>query len=255
MASWMERQSTPQVRENGTTQQTGARPENEARPEELSIDRLLAPGAQVEISFTLQGFIKNFRSAVHDLNRETLLVVAPSTRGIPERIPPGTQMSLRVKKAVDAYVALVYAMEVRRPSAGDALPLLVTSRPAKVEKVSPRAFYRVDVDLPCQGETFAGRVINLSGNGCMVVVHEGKMPQAGADMRISLRLPNFTEPIPMEARVVRRFEPEGKAPGRIALETRNIHERSQDLIVRYVFQRQRELMQLGALDLDRRPSR
>ncbi|MDK2784234.1 MAG: hypothetical protein PWQ41_801 [Bacillota bacterium] len=137
-------------------------------------------------------------------------------------------------------------------------PLLIVSRPEVLEKVQRRSFVRLEASLPAVVRVYEATAggpgqameevktytLDVSGGGALLAFPHALPPETPLELTISLP----DEKISCQAKV-KRVE-EGTAsdrPARLGVEFTAISPRDQDKIVKFIFERQRELRQKGLL--------
>lgn len=115
------------------------------------------------------------------------------------------------------------------------------------EDSSRRRLYRVDVNLPTKTSLGFARIVNLSGSGCVMILDQSDLPPIGTLFRIDLKLPTSPTVLLIRAQVVRRILTDLRRP-RIGVEFRQNTPRQEDMIIRYVFARERELLKQGLIN-------
>ncbi len=140
--------------------------------------------------------------------------------------------------------ALAGSVRLREVRWGDP-PILLTDVPDDVRPATHRHLFRVDVDLPVHGDGWKGRIVNLSGSGCLLRVERGTAPPLSGSVRLVVSLPGLAGPLALQGEVVRR--PRLGAANAVGIEFVALGRREQDEIVRYVSRRQSELLRKGAL--------
>jgi c-di-GMP-binding flagellar brake protein YcgR len=205
------------------------------------VEEVFSPGTSVSLHYSLDRIVRSHRSRVEDLTDDALILLAPETRGIPERVPAGTEVTLLARRQAGSFAATVVAREVRPGSPA----LLVVSRPKHVEKTSQRQFFRVEVDLPVSEGDVTGRIVNLSGSGCLLVTSATNPSNVGTKVRLVLSLPGTARQLPVTGIVVRSDGAREEGQSKIGIEFVELHENTQDAIVRYLMKRQAELIRLG----------
>lgn len=206
-----------------------------------SVEEVFRPGTSVSLHYSLDRIVRSHRSRVEDLTGDALILLAPEARGIPERVPPGTEVTLLARHKAGSFAATVVAREVRPGSPA----LLVVSRPRRMEKTSRRQFFRVEVDLPVSEGDVTGRIVNLSGSGCLLVTSATNPPGLGSKVRLVLDIPGIPQQLSVTGIVVRSETATNKDQHRIGIEFVELHENTQEAIVRYVMRRQAGLIRLG----------
>jgi hypothetical protein len=182
-----------------------------------------------------------WRALVEDAGPGGLWLRLLGGREPPPSLRAGARCGLVSHAGREALAATVVVQEVR----AGVPPIVVTGPPSGVRLVGRRGFYRVDVDLPTQGPGWRGRVVNLSGSGCLMAIERGGPVGVGTTLRLALHLPTRPEPLWVDGRVVRtRRLVMGHAVG---VEFVDLSRRDQDELVRYVTRRQSELLRKGVL--------
>lgn len=137
-------------------------------------------------------------------------------------------------------------------------PLLIVSKPEVLEKVQRRSFVRFEASLPAVVRVFEvtdgvpGKVLeevktytlDISGGGALLAFPHSLTLETPLELTISLS----DEKISCQAKVKRVAE--GKVSDRtvrLGVEFTAINPRDQDKIVKFIFERQRELRQRGLL--------
>ena len=111
---------------------------------------------------------------------------------------------------------------------------------ASKERIQRRRHVRVDAEVPVvlrlstssSGSLLRSKTVNVSGGGLEIVDNVG-LP-LNAIVKIELRLPGDTVPVPMTGRIVRRARPNTKG---VKIERMLLSD--QDRLVKFIFTRQR----------------
>jgi hypothetical protein len=122
-------------------------------------------------------------------------------------------------------------------------PVVVASRPVEVPRWSRRRYYRVDVELPVRSAAWDGTIVNLSAEGCLLVVPPAATPEPDSVHLLRLRLPGSGPPLTLRGRVL-RVERAPRA-SRVAMQFTGLTGEQRERIIRYVFDRERELLGRG----------
>ena len=117
--------------------------------------------------------------------------------------------------------------------------------PPTSQTTPQRRLYRVRVDLPAKTSLGFARIHNLSGNGCEMMLDASALPPVGTLFTMELNLATFTAgAMHLRARVVHHVRSALRRP-RLGVEFIGQNERQEELIVHYVFARQRDLLRQG----------
>jgi len=128
-------------------------------------------------------------------------------------------------------------------------PSLVITRPAVIQAVSRRSFFRCEVELTLtylskKDEPKIGIVFNLSASGLFAHIKQDHLLKVGAVIEGEITLPTQPETLNFKAKVTRLEKIDNEAQG-VALSFQTIDEKFENVIIKYLFQRQRELIKLG----------
>lgn len=196
---------------------------------------MIRPGFKVHGEYEKGQDTIQFQSIVYDIVEDRLLILRPNVNGL----RTGLSIRLRVfPRRGDCYVAEARVVNIRR----NTVELLELTMPEKWEKERRRQYFRVPVDLPVQWDDQRGRCLNLSGNGCLFIASTAMEP--GQSLALTISLPD--RDIPVQARVV-RVEPALAGRCRVACTFLEIDERDRDHLLRYLLDRQRELIRQGKM--------
>lgn len=214
---------------------------------EMPIEKAFRPGSQILLEwFDPQGVYHSARTMLQDVGEQGMCLEAPIERRMMVRIEPGTEITLACHRKSDSVVAVVRVTELKPGTP----PLLLTTLPQATDRTTQRRFYRVDVDLPVAFENGGGRMLNLSGSGCLLRWEEADAPDPGHQVAFDVKLPSFSLAMSLAGRVVRSYPSRDRA----AVDFVGLTRAQQDELVRYVFLRQNELLRLGMLRPDPAPA-
>jgi c-di-GMP-binding flagellar brake protein YcgR len=209
-----------------------------------AVDEIFRPGLQVRIDWFDRSQVHfSYRTIVEDVLPTGLVLQAPTERGSVVRLAPGTELTLWAALNEDAHVAMVRVIELRPGNP----PLLSVTRPWQIERTSRRRYYRVNTRIEVDGNGWHGVILDLSASGCLLWIPEDERSgyQDEAKVSFALALPSLPEPTPVSGRVVRKTEVNGGL--RLAIEFTHMTRRVEDRIMRYVLERERQMVALGLL--------
>ncbi len=218
----------------------------------MSGDDPFTVGATVQVdAVNEEGELVSYRTRIEDRDDRTLAVQLPYEKGVPVRFTPQSQLVLlrQVEGDQFAYAATVEVVQTRPGN----IPLLVVTRPVDYELVPRRRFFRCPVRLPVRCQGVEGEATNLSGSGLLAVLPAQPEWKTGTEAELELALPGQDEPMPLKGRVMRVQKVASGTRQAVAFDFVHLRERAQDLILRYLFLRQRELISKGLLVPERRP--
>ena len=128
---------------------------------------------------------------------------------------------------------------------------LEVSRPTKIQIASRRNFFRCNVNLPFNyshdEQEIPGKVTNLSACGLFAVVKPDENLRLGLVIHAQMLLPTIPQPLKLEGKIVRMESLDKGARQGIAINFENNTENLQNKITKYLFQRQRELINHGQI--------
>ncbi len=217
--------------------------------ENIAVEDVFRPGDNVMIEYIDRGgIIKNYKTRVEDLDSEFLLLQMPIIKRVPVRVREGIELTLWRKedRKKQAYVTNVYVIE-NRPGK---VSLLVCSKPKKITVASRRRFFRCSVKMPFQynvdKNSAGGTVTDLSLSGLYALVDPDPQLREGVFLDMSIEVPGESD-LSLVGEVIRSHNLAGNKVLGIAVDFREITEGMQDILNRYLFQRQRELIMKGVL--------
>ncbi|MDK2926563.1 MAG: hypothetical protein PWR31_253 [Bacillota bacterium] len=210
----------------------------------------LAPNQKVEIEKVVSERRQLYPSYIVDVGEETVTLAAPLTHGRFVFFAPGE--TLRLYAGTTVFGCAVVGREFVPH------PLLIVTRPEVLGKMQRRSFIRLEVSLPVtvrvldvkEGvppqvrEEVKAVTVDLSAGGVLLAFpHE-----LARDTWVELDLFLAAEKLTLRGRVRRVAPAAGRGgPARLGVEFVEPHPRQQDKIVKFIFERQRELRQKGLL--------
>lgn len=217
--------------------------------EKIAVEDVFRPGDNVMIEYIDRGgVIKNFKTRVEDLENAFLVLQMPIIRRAPVRIREGVELTLWRKedRKKQAFVTNVYVIENRLGK----VSLLVCSKPKKITVASRRRFFRCSVKMPFQYKTekssASGTVTDLSLSGLYALIDPDPNVREGALLEMTIEVPGESD-LNLVGEIIRAHNLTGSKVLGIAVDFREITEGMQDILNRYLFQRQRELIMKGVL--------
>jgi Predicted glycosyltransferase len=213
------------------------------------IAELLQPGKNVQLEFLAErGQKVIYRTSVCSFDQEQVSVLTPKNDPTLNNIQPGTKMMLICRKDNEAHD---YVLSTEFIKAETEQPLLIINKPTNLEFTFGRHFFRCEVNLPlqffiksgkCQGE-----IINLSANGLYAVVDPKLALEPGLSLTCQIILPDSALPLLFVAKVIRVTKKENFQG--VGLSFQQLDKSCQDRITKFLFQRQRALINLGQIKI------
>lgn len=211
----------------------------------LSINQLVEISVD-EINFEYKGL----SSRVEEINNEHILLSAPTYRG--EILPLRTGMRIKVSYVLNDCAYSFNTSIVARKKGP--LPIIIINKPHKIIRVQRRHWVRVastlDIEYssisatPESNLTYTGKTIDISGGGVRFITKGALEP--GEIINLKIYLPSRS-PVITKARIIRILE-KAKSEGesnKAVLEYSDINENDRERIIKYVFEKQRELIKKG----------
>jgi c-di-GMP-binding flagellar brake protein YcgR len=220
------------------------------------MDELFYPGNTVQLEYRPDFISKTtLLTSVISLTDEFIQLALPLMEGekfIPIKAGTFLTLSAREKKSTHVYY---YTVELVEHHEGNP-SLIVVKRPSFVQNTTRRNFFRCEVNLLfyywLEKKCYRGRVINLSASGLYGIIEANNHHlKPGILLPLEIVLPIFEAPLTVEAKIVRINKTDQTSHFGIALTYRNPTEQIQNQITKYLFQRQRELIQEGRIKIGR----
>jgi len=217
----------------------------EQNKEKLNNDSLLRGGNIVHLIYPLGNEFITFRSSIQNLTEQQIHLE------ILKNSPPfnifkvGDQVILLFlnDNEIYKYVSRTTILEFN-----EKISTIKTAKPADLEIGLRRRSYRCEVNLPfsfyCCRTQYSGRVFNLSETGLWAAITEKPTKlKVGETLLAGITFPIAnTQPVLFDGKVIRLQEPYQNFPLGLALSFEKLKSEDQKLIIKYIFQRQRELL-------------
>ncbi len=208
--------------------------------EQNLVENIFPPGSRIILEYVdLDNIAKSCGTRIEDIEGEYLVLQTPIIDNYPLAVRESQELTLRRldDKKMEAYVTNVFVIDVRQGK----IPLLVCSKPRKIDRTSLRRFSRFGVDLPMLyssddtgGE---GYVCDLSLSGCYAMIKPN--PKIGADsvLNLSFTISGETDVV-IVGRVIRTDVINGNNDIGVAIEFNDLSNSLQELLYNYIFQLQ-----------------
>lgn len=191
-----------------------------------------------------------FPSRIEEITSEVIYLGIPIRFGVLVPVQVGDKITVNYIHDQEAYCFKTRVLGRKR----EPLPVLVAELPREIIKIQRRNHVRLEISLPVylraleeKSTISAGRTIDISGGGILLVT-SAEWPRAQDLIWLRIELPR-REPVICKARVVRTNRRQVRGVNRyyIACQFEDIREGQRDLIVGFIFARQRELIRRGLL--------
>jgi c-di-GMP-binding flagellar brake protein YcgR len=219
------------------------------------MDELFYSGNTVQIEYRPDFITKTILlTRVLNITDDSLQLELPLAENEPfAPIKLGTQLTLsaREKKSTKIYY---YNTELLNHQPGNP-SLLTLKRPSFIQNTSRRNFFRCEVSLlfyyKFEEDYYRGRIINLSASGLYGIIETNHLLNPGGILPLEIIIPIFEEPLIAEGKVIRINKTDKAESSGIALHFYHPTEKLQNQLTKYLFQRQRELIQEGRIKIGR----
>lgn len=192
-----------------------------------------------------------YPSRIEEITGNVLYLAVPIRSG--ELVPLRTGETIRVsyvdKDNAYSFVTRVLGRKI------DPIPVLIVERPQTITRIQRRNFVRIEASLPIYfqlleeetGEIGEGRTVDISGGGVLFTTRAGWI-RANHLLRVRVDLPQL-EPVVCIARVIRvgQNRISGVVYNQVACKFEDLREGQRDTIIKFIFERQRELIKKGLL--------
>jgi c-di-GMP-binding flagellar brake protein YcgR len=219
------------------------------------IDELFYPGNTVQVEYRENITAKRILlTVVSGIDEESIKLISPEELNDPfVSIPSGTGMILCVKERNTTQIYYYSSRLVKQINGNPAL--LVVERPSFAQVASRRNFFRCDVDFPfyywVEERKYKGWASNLSASGMYGIIPYDPQLKPEMILRLEIPVPLLPASLSCEARIIRLSPAEKLDQRGVALHFENPNEKLQNELTKYLFQRQRELIQKGMIKIGR----
>ncbi|MGE5397860.1 MAG: flagellar brake protein [Chitinophagales bacterium] len=209
---------------------------------ENTLLELEAPG-----SFPRRG---RFNSRVEELRLNTLLIAVPIHSGalVPLRLGEGLNIYFVSNQCAYTFSTHILGRSI------EPLPILEIKRPLEYTKIQRRNYVRLPLSMNLQFVRFIdeeammteGRTIDLSGGGLQFQTKVNLTPEEFIELRLNL---SNKVTVVNKAKVVRVFPKaiNNEVWQLVAVQYIDLKESQREMIIKYIFDQQRELIKKGLL--------
>lgn len=195
----------------------------------------------------------SYRSRVEGILINKITLAAPLKQGQIVSLSPGTPVKVIYsdQMAIYSFVSQVISLNRQTP------PTVTLGEPYDFQRTQRRNFVRldailsititqVDEDYKPVGETFSGTTVDLSGGGAMFVCNTKLKFGDSLDTMIYLSDNDSVKAVSKVTRFVENL-PNAKQKYSVGLEFTVIEESERDKIIKFIFNKQREMRKKGLL--------
>ncbi len=208
---------------------------------------LLQPEKNVQVEVLNENGQKViYRTSIWDFEGEQIKVLMPKNDQLLKSMQPGEKITLICRNDCDSYD---YVFMTKLTGLETEPSLLIVSKPEELKVGIGRHFFRCEVNFPFQFFNKSGKcqgtVINLSANGLFGVINPQLNLDTGTTITCQMVLPGNTSPLLFVAKIMRTIKKENFHG--IGLSFQQPDKSIQDQITKFLFQRQRALMNQGQI--------
>ncbi len=209
------------------------------------IEKLFAPGKKVLIECVDNELnVKSYQTFIEDLEGAYLVLQTPIVNDKVISFQESQELTLRriEQHKQETYVTNVFVIDVRK----DKVPLLVCSKPKKIDRTSLRRYTRFRVNLPLKyklhnkNNILSGKINDLSLSGCYALVSSDSRIEADSVLELYISMPGEDSPLYLKARVIRVDQPAGdnESLTGLALDYEKLSDSERETLYYYIFQLQ-----------------
>lgn len=220
----------------------------------LTADRSKVFEERQSAELELNGVAEKYPTRIEEVRSDVLVIATPMRQREYLSLDPGRKVVLSVIRRSTPYF---YDTAVVGTEWQDGQQLTLLRRPADSAGTAPRRHVRVPVTINDGqfwaveenekfGATIPGSIVDLSAGGLQVMTKTG-LPE-GQVVLVRFTLSRVAGHLMVDARVLRDYErlsDVGVKTHRSHLEFLELPERERDRLIKFVFQRERELRQKG----------
>jgi c-di-GMP-binding flagellar brake protein YcgR len=208
---------------------------------------LIQSGKNVQVEILNEnGKKKIYRTSVWNFEGEQIKVLRPQNDQLLNNIQPGAKITLICRNDNNSYD---YVLNTALITMETEPPLFILSKPADFKLGVGRHFFRCEVNLPFQFFAKTGKcqgtAIDLSVNGLFAVIDPQLNLDTGATTTCQMALPGYSKPLLFVAKIMRILKKDNFQG--MGLSFQQLDKSSQDQITKYLFQRQRAMMNQGQI--------
>ncbi len=213
----------------------------------LIAQKLIQPGKNVQLEILNENGQKIiYRTSVWNSEGDQMEVFIPENDKILKNMQPGAGVTIICRSDNNAcdYVFATQFIGVEKEP-----PVIILNLPEDLKAEVGRHFFRCEVNFPFQffGKKgkFIGTVVNLSINGLFAVIDPQLNLDTGTSMTCQMILPGNSSSSLFVAKIMRTIKDENFQG--IGLNFQQIDKNIQDQITKFLFQRQRAMMNHGQI--------
>ncbi len=208
--------------------------------DKLLTEIIFAPGSRIVIEYVAeQGSLRQFNTKVEDLEGNYISLQNPMEDTAPVNFKESQELTLRRMDdhKLEAYVTNVFVIDIRQGE----VPLLICSKPKKINKTSLRRFCRFPVDLLFNYTTGnsagSGRLNDLSVSGCYALIEADAHVVSGLNLKLAVQIPAEAE-LHVKGKVIRVDRPNDSGKTGLAIDFVDLSDVEQEALYSYIFQLQ-----------------
>ena len=204
------------------------------------IEQIFSPGSRVIIEYSdHSGSVKTCATQMDDIEGMHLILQTPVVNNQTLKFQESQELTLRLldDEMKEAYVTNVFVIDIRQGK----VPLLVCSKPKKINGTSLRRFsrFRVNLALEYTVEKAGGKgqLNDLSLTGCYAELELCPEIREGSALVLKVVIPGESG-VRVCGKVVRVDHPDGKSRAGVAIDYTEVDENARERLYNYIFQLQ-----------------
>ncbi len=208
--------------------------------EEEKIEKIFSPGNRVVIEYSdHSGSIKSCATQVEDIEGMYLVLQTPVVNNQTLKFQESQELTLRRldDEMKEAYVTNVFVIDIRQGK----VPLLVCSKPKKINRTSLRRFSRFGVNLPLEYAVAMlegkGQLNDLSLTGCYAEIELSPEISEGTVLELKVVIPGESG-VKVFGKVIRVDHVDGNSCAGVAIDYTEVDENARESLYNYIFQLQ-----------------
>jgi c-di-GMP-binding flagellar brake protein YcgR len=207
---------------------------------EGKIEQIFSPGSKVVIEYSdHSGSVHSCATQVEDIEGMYLVLQTPVINNQALKFQESQELTLRRldDEMKEAYVTNVFVIDIRQGK----VPLLVCSKPKKINRTSLRRFSRFGVNLPLEYAVAElegkGQLNDLSLTGCFAELELCPEIKEGAVLKLKVIIPGESG-VYVFGKVIRVDQSDVNSRAGVAIDYIEVDENTRESLYNYIFQLQ-----------------
>jgi c-di-GMP-binding flagellar brake protein YcgR len=206
--------------------------------------KLLRENLRIEIIQEIETGKKRYPSRIEEVRPDSLVLANPMIMGTLVPLQLGDRIEIRFNQQEEVFSFFTRVLARRRLP----IPVIDVERPANIRKIQRRDYVRFKISIPIEyrpaisvDNTFEqGTTIDVSGGGLLFTTRSEVKENELLEVRLKLPRETFVA-IGLVVRVSQKQE----GLNTVSLKFERLRERDRDTIIRFIFEKQREMLKKG----------